>query len=194
MKQKVDKSTRQIGWNLVKELTKKRLKVKEGTHRTLWRVRKDDKITIPMCVTEAISPLGSWTIDWVIAVIVVKSWTEHTIWSVAPVSITQVLESYALLLTTWAEKTGCLKSIPAIEEALDDTTLAMAMVSVSLPWTEESNGELGVPMRARSYWHCSGVKIGVIGPEAFRKDRSWGCDWGCERVTWCAIGVLPLNL
>ena len=72
MKQKVDKSTRQFGWNLVKELTEKKLKVKEGTHRTLWKVREDDKITIPMCVTEVVSPLGSWTMDWLITVTMVK--------------------------------------------------------------------------------------------------------------------------
>ena len=51
----------------------------------------------------------------------------------APMSMTQVLESYALLLTTCAEKTESLKSIPAIGGALDDTTLAMALVSVSFP-------------------------------------------------------------
>ena len=48
------------------------------------------------------------------------------------------------------KKKKCLKSIPAIEEALDDTTFAMALVSVLFPRTEVSNGELGVPMRARS--------------------------------------------
>ena len=136
MKQKVDKSTRQFSWNLVKELTKKRLKVKEGTYRTLWRVREEDKITVPMCVTEAISPLGSWTMDWVIAITVVKRWTKHTRWSMAPMSMTQVLESYALLLTTCAEKTESLKSIPAIVGALDDTRLAMALMSVSFPWID----------------------------------------------------------
>ena len=87
-------------------------------------------------------------------------------------SMTQVLELYALLLTTLVEKTECLRSIPPIEEALDDTTFAMALVSAS-------NGELGVPMRARSCRYCYGVKTSVIGPEAFRKDKSWGC----ERVT-----------
>ena len=47
--------------------------------------------------------------------------------------MTQVLELYALLLTTLVEKTECLRSIPPIEEALDDTTFAMALVSASFP-------------------------------------------------------------
>ena len=47
--------------------------------------------------------------------------------------MTQVLESYALLLTTYAEKIECLKSILVIVGALDDTTLAMALVNVSFP-------------------------------------------------------------
>ena len=68
-----------------------------------------------------------------ITVIEVKSWIEHTIWLVASVSMTQVLELYALLLTTLVEKTECLRSIPPIEEALDDTTFAMALVSASFP-------------------------------------------------------------
>ena len=51
----------------------------------------------------------------------------------APVSMTQVLELYALLLTTWAEKTECLKAMPAMEEALDVTTFAMALVRELVP-------------------------------------------------------------
>ena len=38
-----------------------RLKVKEGTHKTLVKIRVSDIVTIPMCVTEAIEPLGSLT-------------------------------------------------------------------------------------------------------------------------------------
>ena len=45
----------------------------------------------------------------------------------------QVLELYAFLLTTWAEKTECLKAMPAMEEALDVTTFAMALVRELVP-------------------------------------------------------------
>ena len=43
----------------------------------------------------------------------------------APMSMTQVLESYALLLTIYAEKTEWERSILAIVVALEDTTLAI---------------------------------------------------------------------
>ena len=67
-------------------MTNKRLKVKEGTHKTLLRVKEDDKTKAPLCVTEAVSPLGNSTMVLVIAIIEVL--TEHIIWSVAPVSMT----------------------------------------------------------------------------------------------------------
>lgn len=70
-------------------LTNKRLKEKECAHRTLVRVNWDDKVTIPMCVTLVVSPLGNSTIDWTIAAIEVKNFMEHTIWLVAPLSKTQ---------------------------------------------------------------------------------------------------------
>ena len=85
-------------------LTDKRLNVKEGTHKTLLRVREDDKTMVPMCVTEAVSPLGNSTMALVIAVIEDNAPTEHIMWSVAPVSMTQVSELKALLFTTLAEK------------------------------------------------------------------------------------------
>ena len=89
--------------------------------------------------------------------------------------MTKVLELYAFLLTTWAEKTECLKAMPAMEEALDVTTFAMALVRELVPWTEVSNGELGVLIRAKSCWYCSGVKTGVVEPEAIRNDKFWDC-------------------
>ena len=92
IKQKVDRKIRQQGWDLVMVLTKRRLKVKEGTHKTLWIVSEEERLTVPICVTEAVSPLGNSTIDWAIAVIEDKRFIEQTMWSVAPVSITQISE------------------------------------------------------------------------------------------------------
>ena len=47
-------------------LIDKGLKVKGGTHKTLVRVRDDEKTIVPMCVTKAVSPLGSSTMALVI--------------------------------------------------------------------------------------------------------------------------------
>ena len=73
-------------------LIERRLKVNDGTHKTLWRVREEDRVMVPICFTEVVSPLGSSTIDWVTAVIEDKRFTIQTMWSIALVSITQVLE------------------------------------------------------------------------------------------------------
>ena len=62
--------------------------MKDGIHRTLLRVREEDKTMVPMCVTKVVSPLGSSTMVLVIAVIEDNKLTEHTMWSVAPVSMT----------------------------------------------------------------------------------------------------------
>jgi len=62
--------------------------VKDGIHRTLLRVREENKTMVPMCVTEAVSPLGSSTMVLAIAVMEDNKLTEHTMWSVAPVSMT----------------------------------------------------------------------------------------------------------
>ena len=60
-------------------LTDRRLKVKEGTHKTLWRVREDDRVMVPICVTEAVLPLDNLTTDWGIAVMEDKKFTEQTV-------------------------------------------------------------------------------------------------------------------
>ena len=72
------------------ELTDKRLKEKDGTHRTLVRVICEESWIVPMCVTTADSPLGNCTIECEIAVIQVNKLTEQTMWPVALVSITLV--------------------------------------------------------------------------------------------------------
>ena len=68
------------------ELTDKRLKEKDGIHRTLVRVICEESWIVPT----ADSLLGNCTIECEIAVIQVNKLTEQTMWSVAPVSITQV--------------------------------------------------------------------------------------------------------
>jgi hypothetical protein len=49
-----------------------RLKVKEGTHNTSVNVRFFESVTVPMCVTEAIEPLGNFICDETIAVMDVE--------------------------------------------------------------------------------------------------------------------------
>ena len=49
-----------------------------------------DKVTIPMCVTQAVSPLGNSTTVCVTTVMVVNKLLEQMMWSVALVSKTQV--------------------------------------------------------------------------------------------------------
>ena len=53
-------------------LPEMRLKVKERTHKTSVNVRLSESLTVPMCVTAAMEPLGKWTDVETIAVIEVK--------------------------------------------------------------------------------------------------------------------------
>lgn len=46
---------------LMSLLAEIRLKVNEGTHKTLVNVRVYEIVIVPMCVTEAIEPLGNFT-------------------------------------------------------------------------------------------------------------------------------------
>jgi phosphoribosyl-dephospho-CoA transferase len=56
-----------------------RLNAKEGTHKTFVRMRCSEIITVPMCVIETKSPLGSLTDVDKMAVIVVNKETQSTI-------------------------------------------------------------------------------------------------------------------
>jgi hypothetical protein len=38
-----------------------RLKLKEGTHKTSVNVRLSESLMVPMCVTDALAPLGKFT-------------------------------------------------------------------------------------------------------------------------------------
>ena len=69
-------------------LTNSKLKLKDGTQRTLVRVREEERTTVPMWVICANSPLGDWTKDYIVAVIEDNKSTEHTKCSVALVSNT----------------------------------------------------------------------------------------------------------
>jgi hypothetical protein len=57
---------------LMSLLAEIRLKVKDGTHKTSVNVRSSESLTVPMCITDAIDPLGSFTCMETIAVIEVK--------------------------------------------------------------------------------------------------------------------------
>ena len=85
------------------------MKLNEGTHRTLWRTRLSKILTVPICVTKAVSPFGRLTCVFRVAVIEVKQDTECIIWPVAHVSMTQSNSLKASLLMVFTEKTGCFK-------------------------------------------------------------------------------------
>jgi len=68
-------------------LIEKRLKEKDGTHKTSIRIKEAEIITVPISVTETSWPFGSLANLEVVAVIVVKNEREQTIWLVAPVFI-----------------------------------------------------------------------------------------------------------
>ena len=104
-KQNLDKKNKQQFKDEVILLTKIRLKENEGTQRTLVRVREFDNLTVSMWVTNANSPLGNSTLVWRTDKIVVNKVIEWIIWSVAPVSMTQVLPEKAFPLTSLEEKT-----------------------------------------------------------------------------------------
>ena len=68
-----------------------RLKVKEGTHNTSVRIEDSVRCTVLMWVTKAFSPLGKWTKELETQVIELKTKMEWTIWSVALVSMIQLV-------------------------------------------------------------------------------------------------------
>ncbi len=80
---------RQQRVDLISLLAEIRLKEKEGTQRTLVKIKESENLTVPMCVTKANWPLGNLTWEDITAVIDVRWWMELTIWSVAPVSMIQ---------------------------------------------------------------------------------------------------------
>ena len=75
-----------------------KLKVKEGTQSTFSRTKLGVIWMVPMCVTTTLSPLGNWTKEVIELVILVNISTKWIMWSVAPVSSTQVSWLKAVLL------------------------------------------------------------------------------------------------
>ena len=69
-----------------------KLKEKLGMQSTLSRTKVDDSCTIPICVTLAMSPLGSLTEICTTEVIEVKNAKEWIIWSMAPLSRIQSVD------------------------------------------------------------------------------------------------------
>ena len=72
----------------MKVLTDNKLKLNDGTQRTLVRVSEEERTIVPMWVTWADTLLGNWTKDCIVVVIEVNRSTEQTKWSVAPISNT----------------------------------------------------------------------------------------------------------
>ena len=91
MKQRLERKNIQHFIEEVSLLTDMRLKENDGTHNTSTKVRESDNLIVPVCVTKAYSPLGSSTVVCKEEVILVNKVIEQIIWSVAPISMIQVL-------------------------------------------------------------------------------------------------------
>jgi hypothetical protein len=55
---------------LISLLVEIKLKVKDRTHKTSVNVRSSESLTVPMCMIEAIDPLGNFT--WVETIVVIE--------------------------------------------------------------------------------------------------------------------------
>ena len=73
--------------DLMSLLIDSKLKEKDGTHKTLVRVRLAEICTVPIWVTTTNFPFGSLTLADILAVIEMNNDIEPIIWLVAPVSI-----------------------------------------------------------------------------------------------------------
>jgi hypothetical protein len=152
--------------HLMSLLTDIKLKVKDGTHKTLVSVRLFEILMVPMWVTEATTPFGSWTLVEMIAVILVKKETEQTIWSVALVSTIQgglLKERGKEVWSKWEEETKYWElrtNIPKVDEEL-----AVFGLNWETCCTELATGDEAIFwcwMNAINCWHCSSV-IGSCG-------------------------------
>ena len=92
MKQYCERKMQQQEGCWVSLLMEIRLKEKLGMQSTLWRIKVEDNYTVPMCVTLAISPLGSLIEICTTEVIEVKNAKEWIIWSVAPLPRIQLVD------------------------------------------------------------------------------------------------------
>ena len=72
MKHIFPKKMRQQRMDLANWLTKRRLKLKAGTHKTLVSISLSEIFTVPPCVTKAVSPFGRLTNVFRVAVMEVK--------------------------------------------------------------------------------------------------------------------------
>jgi len=183
MKQNSDKKMQQQLKNLTNLLTEMRLKEKEGTHKTLVKIKLAEILTVPMCVTTAELPFGNLTFLVTREVIDVRNETEQTIWSVAPVSMTHGY-LWELCIANWKrdceEKTECFPSRLCVWKA--EKQKGLPVISEN-KWSWLSFGAGGTKISsatlarssANSCWHWSEV----IG--------SWGWGWDMEHSeTWLA--------
>ena len=174
---------------LVSWLMDIKLKVKDGTQSTFSRIRLGDIWTVPMWVTITLSPFGNWTKEVIELVILVNKLTECTMWSVAPVSSTQVSWLKVGLCEGLTAKIECciLKHIGFCRKVLDipeRAELAMWIASLELPELDGCvfNNEINC-------WYYFGVKekLGVWCAASFR-------DWSKSIITWFAMGSFPFCL
>ena len=107
MKQNFERKTKQQDRHFVNLLIEIRLNEKEGTQRKFSRIKVDVIWIVPMWVTVTFSPLGNWTKVDIELVILVNKVIEWIMWSVAPVSRTQVSPLKAVLCTRLIANTEC---------------------------------------------------------------------------------------
>ena len=142
-----------------------------------------------MCVTTTLSPLGNWTKEVIELVILVNKSTEWTMWSVAPVSSTQVSWLKAVLCEGLTAKIECciLKHTEfcrKISDIPERAELVVWIASLELP---ELDG--CVFNREINCWYYSGMKekLWVWCAASF-----W--DWSKSIISWFAMGSFPFCL
>ena len=104
---KFERKTRQQDRDFVNLLTDIRLNEKEGTQSTFSRVKVDVTWIVPMWMTVTFSPSGNWIKVDMLLVILVNKVIEWIMWSIAPVSRTQVSPLKEILFTRLTANTKC---------------------------------------------------------------------------------------
>ena len=113
---------------------------------------------------------------------------ESMIWSVAPVSRTQVSSLWAVLFEGFLAKIEFfkLRKIESRKEAQEIPERAELVEWIASMLLEEDAWELSID---NNYWHCSAVKGKDLNCDV-------ASDWpeSLSRVTWLAIDTLPFCL
>ena len=120
----------------------------DGNTKSKQPLSVSDTYIVPTCVTNAISPFGRLTKVLKVAVIELKHNMKWTIWSVAPISITQSISLKIFLTTILTEKIECYKveTKDTLGLVLDiKAKLKLRLVCAKVPTTSEVEPEAPSP-------------------------------------------------